>query len=89
MSWRGWQEVIGVVGVFVLITVVLTVTIWQLAATWRAKANLAREQEYRTIAEGAVAAQQEVRRELAELNRQLTELRTRVDSVHRILSDVE
>ncbi|MGZ3145672.1 hypothetical protein ACVDFE_27505 [Lentzea chajnantorensis] len=58
MSPYDWQEIIGVVGVFVLITAVTTVLIWQLAATWRAKAALARENEYRALAERAVQAQE-------------------------------
>jgi hypothetical protein len=89
MSPYGWQEIIGVVGVFVLITSVTTVGIWQLAATWRAKAALSREHEYRVLAERAVAAQESAERRLTELGERFTEMQTRMQSVERILKDVE
>ncbi|MEU7474515.1 hypothetical protein AB0A63_00940 [Lentzea sp. NPDC042327] len=82
MSPYDWQEIIGVVGVFVLITAVTTVLIWQLAATWRAKAALARENEYRALAERAVQAQESS-------ERKLDELQERMRSVERILKEVE
>jgi hypothetical protein len=89
MSPYGWQEIIGVVGVFVLITSVTTVSIWQLAATWRAKAALTRESEYRALAERAVAAQEGAERRLGELGERVTEMQARMRSVERILKEVE
>ncbi|CAL9327154.1 hypothetical protein [Streptomyces sp. SudanB182_2057] len=89
MSSSDWQEIIGTIGVFALITVVIAVGIWQLAATWRAKAQLAREKEYRTIADRAVLVQEGMERQLAEINGQLTEMRGRLESLERVLSEVE
>lgn len=89
MSERNWQEFVGIIGIFVLLTTVITVAIWQLAATWRAKALLAREQEYRTLAESAVRAQESTDRQLAELSGRLEEIGARMNSVERILKDVE
>jgi hypothetical protein len=82
MNWHQWQEIIGVTGVFVLITVVLTVTIVQLATTWRAKAALAREAEYRTLAEKAVRAQEETERQLRDVQRSLR-------SIEHVLKEVD
>ncbi|MET9518236.1 hypothetical protein [Streptomyces sp. NPDC002994] len=82
MSETDWQEVIGVMGAFVLVTAVVTMIIWQFGSTWRAKALLAREQEYRKLAEQAVVAQQETERQLAGL-------RERMESMERILKEVE
>ncbi|MFD9698255.1 hypothetical protein [Lentzea sp. NPDC059081] len=82
MSPYDWQEIIGVVGVFVLITTVTTVLVWQLAATWRAKAALSRESEYRALAERAVQAQENSERKLDEMGERLR-------SVERILKEVE
>ena len=42
-----------------LISIILVVVIWQLAVTWRAKAALVREGEYRQLAERAVASNEE------------------------------
>jgi hypothetical protein len=41
-----WAAALGTAGVFIL----LTVLVWQLAATWRARMLAAREEEYRQLA---------------------------------------
>lgn len=82
MNWHQWQEIIGVIGIFVLITVVLTVLIVQLAATWRAKAKLAREDEYRALAEKAVRSQEETERRLADVQERLR-------SIEHVLKEVD
>jgi len=82
MNWHQWQEIIGVIGIFVLITVVLTVLIVQLAATWRAKAKLAREDEYRALAEKAVRTQEETERRLADVQERLR-------SIEHVLKEVD
>ncbi|MCG8914446.1 hypothetical protein L6E12_01370 [Actinokineospora sp. PR83] len=85
----GIQEIAGVIGVFTLVTVVIGVTIWQLGTSWRAKAALAREASYRQLAERTVVAQEETRRELAEITARFGDLQQRVDSVERILKEIE
>ncbi|MCK2239803.1 MULTISPECIES: hypothetical protein [unclassified Crossiella] len=89
MGVRAWQELVGVFGVFTLITVVLTVIIWQSFISVRAKASAAREQAYQELAARAVAAQEDTARELTEARAQLAELQTRLASVERILREVE
>jgi phage shock protein A len=96
MSSSDWQEIIGVIGAFALVIGVVTVGIWQLAATWRAKAQLAREKEYRSIADRAVLVQEGMERQLIEIAGQLTQARgqldlmqERLDSLERILKEVE
>jgi hypothetical protein len=71
-----------------LIAVVLTI-LWQVGSSRRAKARLARESEYRELAEAAVAGQQGIERQLAEIRGQVSDLQSRTDSVERILKDVE
>ncbi len=82
MSEHDWTEVVGAIGIFVLITTVVTVTIVQVATSWRAKAALAREDSYRALAESAVRTQENT-------ERQLTELSTRMTALERILKEVE
>lgn len=82
MNETDWQEVFGVIGAFTLVTVVITVIIWQFGANWRAKAVLAREEEYRKLAEKSLAAQQETERQLAGIQ-------GRMESLERILKEVE
>ena len=45
-------------------SIILVVVIWQLAVTWRAKAALVREGEYRQLGERAVASHEETQRQL-------------------------
>lgn len=82
MNIRVWGEVAGVVGVFVLLTVVIAVAITQVAATWRAKAVLAREDEYRKLAERSVSSQENI-------ERQLVDMQARLRSVEKVLKEVE
>jgi hypothetical protein len=74
VNWHQWQEVIATIGVFVLLTTVITVTVWQLAVTRRARAAVVRDQEFRVIAERAVASQEATERRLAEIERILKEV---------------
>jgi hypothetical protein len=89
MSGHAWAEVAGAVGIFALLTTVISVTIVQLATTWRAKATLAREGEYRKLAETAVRTQDDTQRELAALGGRLAEMESRMASMERILKEVE
>lgn len=86
---QDWTEVVGALGLFLLITTVVAVTIWQLGAAWRAKVLLSREDAYRTLAESAVKSQENSERALAEMSEQLTALSSRLANVERILSEVE
>jgi hypothetical protein len=89
ISTDEWQEIIGTVGVLLLVTTVIVVLVWQFGATWRAKALLAREEEYRTIADKAVLLQERTERQLTEINGHLAEMQSRLQSLERILKDVE
>ena len=62
---------------------------WQFGATWRARAVLARENEYRLIADKAVLVQESTERQLAEVGGRLAEMKTRLQSLERVLKDVE
>ncbi|MCO6008834.1 hypothetical protein NE236_28050 [Actinoallomurus purpureus] len=89
MSGHGLAEAVGAFGMFTLATSVITVSIRQLAGTRRAKVLVVREQEYRKIAEEAVATQQSTEQLLTELNGRLTEMQSRMESLERILQTVE
>jgi len=89
MSGHAMAEVAGAIGLFLLATAVLTTLIWQFGATWRAKVGLAREQEYRALAEAAVRAQEASEKRLADMDTQLGVLREQLSSVERVLKQVE
>lgn len=78
-----------VFGLILLGTVVLVVVIWQLFVGSRARAVLAREQEYRTLAEAAAEQHRETGRRLDDLADQLGEVRERMGRLERILHEVE
>lgn len=77
-----WAEITMALGSSVLFTAVVVVLIWQAAVTWRARAALAREAQYRQLADRATAAQEKTAVEL-------TELRARLDQVEDVLRQVE
>lgn len=63
--------------------------IWPTITVWRAKSVMSRESGFRSIAEKAVTAQQDMERELVEVRLQLNDMSARVKSVERVLKDVE
>jgi hypothetical protein len=67
----------------------LVVKIWQLRVTRNDKAAVTSSDEYRRLSEIAVTAQEHTEMKLAEVNMQLAQLRDQLDTVHKILKDVE
>lgn len=89
MSPWDWQEIIATIGIFFLVAIVITVSIWQLASTRRAKVVLARESEYRNIADKAVLVHEAIDRQLAELGGRLAEMHSRLQALERVLKEVD
>ena len=89
MSGQDWTEVVGAIGLFALVITVILTIIVQVARTWRAKAALAREGEYRKLAETAVRTQEGIERQLTEVGSRLAEMQSRMASLERVLKDVE
>ncbi len=89
MSGHALAEVVGAVGIFAFITTVITVIIVQVATTMRSKAALAREDEYRTLAERSVQLQEATEQRLAALEDQLGRAHSRLASIELILKQVE
>ena len=88
MSASDWQEIIGTIGLFVLVAAVLVTSICQFASTVRAKAALAGEKHRRGAAENAVLVQESTESQLADIGGRLAEMQTRLQSFERILKDV-
>jgi hypothetical protein len=76
-------------GILGLIALVAIVTIWQMFATWRARAVLAREDEFRGLSARAVVAQESSSHRLDAIAAEVTGLRARLDAIERILTVVE
>ncbi|MET9552972.1 hypothetical protein [Streptomyces sp. NPDC006645] len=86
---QAWQEVIGAIGLFALLLIVVSMTLWHFTGGRRAREARAEGNEYRRLAAQAVEGQQRTERQLADLGRQLTDLQSRTGSLERILKDVE
>ncbi|MEV5574329.1 hypothetical protein AB0L06_30210 [Spirillospora sp. NPDC052269] len=89
MDGHDLAEVAGAIGIFAFVTTVVTVIIVQLGATVRARAALAREAEFRRIAETSLATQREIEKQLTESARSLGEMQKRMDALEKILLTVE
>jgi hypothetical protein len=72
-----------------LLSIILVVVIWQLAVTWRAKAALVREGEYRQLGERAVASHEETQRQLDGISSQLTDARARLIAIEKSLTVID
>ena len=72
-----------------LISIILVVVIWQLAVTWRAKAALVREGEYRELAERAVAGNEETQRRLDGIASELAEARAQLIAIEKTLTVID
>jgi hypothetical protein len=82
--------------VSILIALGMVVGAWQLSASRKARLALTRDEEYhrladeyRRIAEMAVTAQEHTDLKLGDLTVRMDELRDQLESVQRILKDVE
>lgn len=89
MDGHDVAEAVGAIGIFAMLIIVLVAVISRIAPTWRARAELARDQEYRALAEQAARTQQELTRQLGELSGRLTTMETRMTSVERLLREVD
>jgi hypothetical protein len=89
VSGHAWAEVVGAIGIFTFIITVVTVIIVQVATTIRAKAALAREDEYRKLAEKSVELQETIAQRLAALDQQSAQTQARLAAIELILKQVE
>ncbi|MBA5605706.1 hypothetical protein H3H36_10065 [Duganella sp. FT3S] len=72
-----------------LITVLAVFAMRYYAAIQQAKARLANDNAYRQIAEQAAAAQAETARRLTSMDATLTDLKSRLATVEKVLKEVE
>ncbi|OLT13995.1 hypothetical protein BJF79_19420 [Actinomadura sp. CNU-125] len=89
MDAQDMTEVVGAIGVFAIITTLIIVVVVQVGATMRARATLAREAEYRRLAEEGVKTQEGIERRLTENGRHLAAMEKRMESLEDILQSVE
>jgi hypothetical protein len=89
MDGHEGAEVAGAIGIFAFMITVITVIIVQVAATIRARMALAREDEYRKLAESGTDAQQRTERHLGAIDGRLAAMEDRLESLEKVLKTVE
>ncbi|MGW6055198.1 hypothetical protein [Streptomyces sp. NPDC055189] len=83
------DAIIFTLGGLLLLVPVIIVALRQRGKTQRAEAQLAREQDYRRLTELAVTTQELTDHKLTDIAAQLSDMRSRVESMERTLKDVE
>jgi hypothetical protein len=83
-----WQEALMGATAFVFTGAIVVVVIIQVAATWRARMSVTREEAYRSLVEQATNAQQETARQLAAATNELAAIRERTTALERVLKEV-
>ena len=89
MSGHELAEVVGAACGLLGISAVICIAIWQLAATRRAKMAVVREQEYKDLAQRVAAVIEQNDTRLADLNSRLAKMQSQVDSMEKLLKDIE
>jgi hypothetical protein len=84
-----WQEAVMGASGMAFTGVIVVVVIVQLAATWRARASVAREEAYRRLAEEASQAHQRTAQQLDQVLVELAALQERMGQLQRVLKEVE
>ncbi len=91
--WSGWGSVLFTLVVLTLVTFAICFGIWQYLKTRRAtlesRAEIAREEAYRRLAEEATSVQNRTAAELHQLTEGMADLRVRVATIERVLREVE
>ena len=91
--WEGWGANLLAVSVSSLVLVLVGVFIWQVFKTYQTRlavdAHAAQEAAYRALAERSTRAQEHATEQLALLQENVAEMKTRVASIERLLKDVE
>jgi uncharacterized membrane-anchored protein len=84
-----WPDAaIAIAGIAFVFGLVMLV-VWQLAATWRARMMVAREEAYRRLAEDATQAQSRTAEALSQAGDELVRIREATAEMQRLLREVE
>ncbi|MEV0714590.1 hypothetical protein [Asanoa sp. NPDC050611] len=83
-----WQEALMGASALLFTGAIVVVVIVQVAATWRARMSVSREDAYRRLVEQATAAQEETARQLAATTAELRSVQERTAALERVLKEV-
>ena len=85
---QDWPTAIIAVGSIAMITIIVSVAIWQVLASWRARMSIAREDAYRKLADQSVAAQERLADQQSRMADDLASVNDRVARIEKLLKDV-
>jgi predicted negative regulator of RcsB-dependent stress response len=93
VAWSDWGGVITSVAGIMLVIILAGVLIWQVFKTMQTRmttqAVIAQDQAFRELAERATAAQETIASESARMSAEITEIRSRVTAMEKLLREVE
>jgi len=81
--------IVSTIAVFLTVTIIICVVVWQIFATARARMSVAREEAYRQLAEESAQALDRTAAELERHTAAVDELRARTAELERMLKEVE
>lgn len=84
-----WQEVIGTVGMFVLLITIVLTLLWRKAFLKKAEMQIALDDRYKKLAERADEHQAAIAEQLAALNERVARLEASNASIEETLKVVE
>jgi len=83
-----WPEAIIAVAGVAMITVIVTIAIQQVLASWRARMSIAREEAYRKLAEESTAAAARLAAEQGRISESLKTITERLSGIEKVLREV-
>jgi hypothetical protein len=84
-----WPEASIAIAGILMVTVIVSVIVWQILATGRAGLSARRESAYRKLAEEATETQQTVATALDKAVAELSDLNRRTGELERLIKEVE
>lgn len=84
-----WPEAMIATAGVLMVTAIIVIVVWQIAASWRARVSVERETAYRELAGKSATLQEQLLAEQQQVASDLSEVRARVENIERILREVE
>jgi hypothetical protein len=83
------NETIIVLAFAALVSIIIVVVVWQLAASWRARAALARDDAYQKLSERSVQSQEATQQRIDRLATELGATNDRLAAIEKALTVID
>jgi hypothetical protein len=88
-SGTDWPDAMIATAGVVMVTAIVVIVIWQIAASWRARVSVERETAYRELVSQSAVLEEQLLAEQRRVASDLSAVRQRVENIERILREVE